>query len=310
METHENNYLNRRRPWVAVFLSLVMPGLGQIYCGDIQSGITVMLIVAMCSSAWMVGTIFESKFFLPLFLIFWGIVLLATVFAATDAYRRARRTRYDYKLKEYNHWGMYLMLIWIASAGTIGYTAMIKMNMFEAFRIPVNSMAPTIMAGDRVNASKMAYDQKDPEYGDIVLFKNPENRKQNNIKRVVALGGDTIEVKYGDLLINGQTLNREWVEKKTISTNKQKVEGNVFWETNGNARYQVFISGQASDMGSQDENFGPVTVPPYHCFVMSDNRNHLIDSRNYGPLSLGAINGQFQAIYWPFQRRATLGAQK
>lgn len=310
METHENNYPNRRRPWVAVFLSLVMPGLGQIYCGDIQSGITLMLIVAMCSSLWMVGTIFESKFFLPLFIIFWGIILLATAFAAIDAYRRARRTRYDYKLKGYNHWGIYLALIWIAGAGTTGYAVMVKQNMFEAFRIPVDSMAPTIMAGDRAIANKMAYGHKNPQYGDVVLFKNPEDRKQNYVERVVALGGDTIEVKNRNLLINGQTLNREWVEKKTIWMNKQKIEGDIFWETNGNARYQVFISGQASDMGSQDENFGPVTVPPYHCFVMCDNRNHSIDSRNYGPLSLGAINGQFQAIYWPFQRRATLRAQK
>jgi len=306
MEANEKNYPNRRKPWVAVFLTLVMPGLGQVYCGDITSGIVIVATIAMFSSLWIVGMIHKSTPVLPFFALMWGVVLIATVFAAIDAYRRARRTRYDYKRKDFNHWGIYLALIWIGGAGTIGYTAIIKLNMFNAFRISAASMAPTIMEGDRAIAAKMAYAGTNPERGDVVLFKDPKNRKINNIKRVVALSGDTLEVRNGKLLINDKPLETEWVEKKTILVDKKKVEGDVFWETNGNARYQIFIAKQKSEQG----NMASVKVPPYHCFVMGDNRNYSNDSRAYGALSFGAIEGKFRSIYWPYQRRANLDAKK
>lgn len=307
METNENNYPNRRKPWVAIFLTMVMPGLGHVYCGCIVRGLVIMAAMAFVTSSWVFGMIIQGA--TPLIntiVVIWGMVMIVSVFIAIDAYRRARRTRYDYKRKDYNHWVIYIALIWIAGAGTIGYTAIVKKNICEAFVIPVDSMAPTIMAGDRALADKIIYTRNDPQHGDVVLFKNPKNRKINYIKRIVALGGDTLEVKNGKLIINEQPLKTEWIEKKTISINKKNVDGDIFWETNGNARYQIFIAEKKSERG----NIASVTVPTYHCFVMGDNRNYSEDSRYFGTLSLGAIKGKFRSIYWPFQRRATLDAQK
>ncbi|MHC4551738.1 MAG: signal peptidase I [Planctomycetota bacterium] len=308
-DMQEKDFPNRRRPWTAVFLSLVTPGLGQVYCGSIKDGIAVIGVVVMFSMLWTVGIMHPKTPFWSFTLMMWGVIHLATILAAVDAYFRARKVRYDYALKEFNHWAIYLTLAWIAGAGVIGYTAFFKFKMFEAFRIPVNAMAPTIMGGDRAIANKMAYDHQQPKYGDVVLFKNPENRKQSNIKRVVALGGDTVEIKNGRLLINGQMLAREWVEKKTLRMNKQ-IEGDIFWERNGDSRYQIFVSEQTSDAKTTVKDFGPVTVPSHHCFVMADNRNHPADSRQFGALSLGALKGKFTQIYWPLQRRATLDARQ
>lgn len=308
-EVRETDYPHRRRPWVAVLLTLVMPGLGQVYCGAISSGITIMLVVAMFSSLWMFGMMRGGAPVTAFSMMMWGIVLLASLFAAIDAYRRARRTRYDYKLKDYNHWSTYLALVWIGGAGTVGYTAMIKMNMCEAFRVPNYNMAPTVMAGERLTANKMVYRRSEPKRGDVVLFDNPENRKQNQIKRIVAMAGETVEVKDGVLIIDGQSLERQWVEKIVLPIDQQKVVGDVFWETNGAARYRVFISSEGSVATKQKDNFGPVTVPAYQCFVMGDNRYYTRDSRDYGSISLGAIRGRFQAIYWPYRRRAVLNAQ-
>lgn len=302
----ETDFPNRRRPWIAVFLSLLMPGMGQIYCGSITQGLVLMLTVIMFSTMWMLIMIIDRvREGTPIAVSFvaWGFVLLATVVAAIDAYRRARRMRYDYTLKDYNNWGVYLALLWICGAGTLGFSAMIKMNLFEAFYVPVNSMVPTIVAGDRVFANKMTYNNQNPEYGDIVLFKNPDDRKVNYIKRVVALGGDTVEIKDGQLLINGNALERERVGTKTVRMDKLEVEGDVFRESNGDARYQIFVSGQEKD-------FGPVVVPDYHCFVMGDNRNYSCDSRAYGYLSLGALKGRLTQIYWPLQHRVSLDARK
>ena len=303
MEVKEKDFPNRRKPWVAVFLSLVLSGLGHIYCGSILSGILIMAVMTFFGLVWSFGMLLQNTPATPFHVIIWCIGLLASVIIAIDAYRRARRTRYDYKRKDYNHWVIYLGLLWITGVGSIGTAAMIKKNIAGAFHITGNSMAPTVMLGDRAIADKITYIQADPQRGDVVVFKNPKNRRVNYIMRIVALGGDTLEFKDGKLLINGEPLRTEFVEKKTIHQKDKKIEGEVFWETNGDARYKVFISKEHKD-------FGPVTIPPYHCFVMGDNRNHSRDSRYIGTLSLGAIKGKFRSIYWPLERRASLDPQK
>jgi signal peptidase I len=300
METqlNESEYPNRRRPWTAVFLSLLMPGLGQIYCGDIKSGIAVMSVMAIFSVLWVFGILHKDTPVLPPSLMMGGVCLLAGVFAAIDAWRKACRTRYDYKLKDYNRWPVYVMLIWISSAGVVGYTALFRNSMAEAFCIGGYSMSPAIMKGDRLLADKTAYDKMDPQRGDVVLFKNPENRKQSRIKRIVALGGDTVECKNGQLLINGRPLERQWVKTMALPVQK-KIEGDVFYEINNGTRYQVLIAKPSPDSETAMANFGPVSVLPYHCFVMGDNRSESEDSRQFGCLSIGAIKGKFRYIYWP-----------
>lgn len=305
MEANEKNYPNRRKPWHAVFLTLVMPGLGHVYCGCIVSGFIIMAVMSLMTAAFAIGILLQSSLFSLLNLLIWGLGFLPGILFAIDAYRRARRTRYDYIKKDYNHWAIYLTLFLIGGTGNLLLAAGIKQNLCSAYHIAGNSMAPTIMFGDRAIAGKMAYRRTDPERGDIVLHKKPGNRKVNFIERVVALGGDTIEVKNGKLIINGKPLKTEWVEKKIMMAEKE-VEGDIFWETNGNARYQIFISKQDPQKG----DFGPVKVPPYHCFVMGDNRNQSRDSRDYGALSIGEIEGKFWSIYWPYQRRASLDAKK
>jgi signal peptidase I len=298
METqvNESQYPARRRPWTAVFLSLLMPGLGQIYCGDIRRGLIVMMVMSSFSAIWMIAMLHGQTPVLSFSLMMWGGILLATVLAAIDAWRRACRTRYDYQLKDYNHWEIYLMLIWISGAGVIGGTALIKISVAEAFNIGSNGMWPSVVRGDRLIVDKTAYDNTEPQRGDIVLFSNPQIRKQINIERIIALEGDIVEGKSGQLLINGRPLERQWVKTITLPTQQ---EGDVFYETNNGVRYQIAIAKSSETLQANTADFGPVTVPPYHCFVMGDNRNNSYDSRYYGTISLGAIKGKFRYIYWP-----------
>ena len=302
----ESEFPHRRRPWLAVFLSLVMPGLGQIYCGDMPRGIAVILVMTLFPLGWVGAMMINKSTPIAYCFIMWGIVLLAIVFAVIDAYRTARRTRFDYPLRDYNHWGLYLALIWIAGAGTIGYTAMVRENMFAAYRVPSLSMAPTIAYNDRVIANKLAYRHKKPQRGDVVLFNQPDHLRGYYVKRIVALGGDTVEIRNGELWINDQVLEREWIEKKTITTPKESLTGDVYWEINGDTRYQIFDVENPSREDVQPDNFGPVTVPEYQCFVVGDNRKYSFDSRNFGTLSLGALKGKQRFIYWPPKHWATI----
>jgi signal peptidase I len=168
-----------------------------------------------------------------------------------------------------------------------------RKGMAEVFIAGNNSMAPAIMSGDRIIADKTAYDKTEPQRSDVVFFKNPENRKQSRIRRIVALGGDTVECKNGQLLVNGQPLERQWVKTMALP-GKEKIESDIFYETNNGVRYQVLIA-----KSSPPADFGPVTVPPYQCFIMSDNRNEPGDSRHFGSISTGAIRGKFRYLFWP-----------
>lgn len=307
-DMRETDFPNRRRPWTAVFLSLISPGLGQIYCGSIVIGMVLMAMNTIFLSIHMVGIMHDRTPKVAFSIFIWSILIFIEVIATIDAYRRARRTRYDYILKDYNHGVFYLLVFFTGSVGAIGYVFNFKSSVGN-YHIPKNTMAPTIMSGGRAFSNNLAYDHNNPEYGDVILFKNPRNRKMNYIKRVVALGGDTVEMKDGLLMVNGNVLEREPVGTKTLWMNKKQVEGEVFWETNRNARYQVFVSEQESGIGEQKKDFGPVTVPQYHCFVMGDNR-HSDDSRLFGSISYGALKGRFTQIYWPPQNWATLDAKQ
>ncbi|MBN1815830.1 MAG: signal peptidase I [Sedimentisphaerales bacterium] len=297
----------RRHPWLAVLLSLLLPGLGQVYCGKIINGITIMFIVAWFPFAWMMATLKTQEVTMSMTLFFLGIALLAMVVAAIDAYRQARRIRPEYRLKDYNHWAVYAILILINTGASFGYAGFLRDRIIQAFSVPTHSMYPTIHSGDRILAGKQAYLRADPQRGDIVLFPNPQERKQAYVKRVVALAGDTVEIRNDRLAINGEPLALEPVSSDTAALPHIAVSGQIFWENNGTARYKIFLGEPKEEKSRTSANFGPIVVPPYHCFVMGDNRNFSSDSRHFGPIAVASIRGKFTYCYFPADDWSRLG---
>jgi len=155
-------------------------------------------------------------------------------------------------------------------------------------------MYPTILPNDRVIAVKNAYQTADPQRGDMVLFVYPDDRRIFYIKRVVALAGDRVEVKSGNLYVNGVELPRESIGPATTSSDNKTSTGEVFYENNNGAKYRIFISPE-----KPAADFGPITVPKYDCFVMGDNRNDSRDSRYFGPIAVTSLKGKFEYRYWP-----------
>ena len=136
--------------------------------------------------------------------------------------------------------------------------------------IPSLSMYPVFDVGDRLIAEKLTYRfNREPMAGDVVIFnppKTPKTMKVSNevfIKRVVAVAGDTVQVKRGELFVNGVSRGKEL-----------KLEP---------IKYQ----------------YGPFTVPEGDVFVMGDNRNNSFDSHVWGPLPKNRIIGRATAKYWP-----------
>jgi signal peptidase I len=209
---------------------------------------------------------------------------------AIDSFRSALRCKADYELKDYNRWYVYGLLLLMGTGSLLSYALNVRNQLIQPFRIPGAAMYPTISPGDRLIAVKNAYRDSDPQRGDLVLFTNPNNRSELWIKRVIALAGDTVAVKDGNLYVNGAKLSSEFIGPGAAS----ETTGQVFDEDNHAAKYRIFIS-----QGHPATDFTEITVPKNECFVMSDNRNEGRDSRHFGPLPIIGILGKFDYRYWP-----------
>ncbi|HUT31143.1 MAG TPA: signal peptidase I [Sedimentisphaerales bacterium] len=291
---------NRRRPWLAVVLSLIMPGLGHIYCGRIVRGLVLAFLFGILVPM-VIGALFvsPSSVHMAVIIVLSFAYMVVWVVAIIDSWHTASHTAADYRPKDYNRWYVYVILLVMSMAGSTQVSLNVRSSLLEAFRIPSPSMYPTIGPNDRLLANKIAYSSSDPKRGDVVIFICPENRRWNHIKRVVAVAGDTVEMKDNDLYINGEKLERTSLGRTALQTEKKKVEGEVFLERNGDAKYRIFLSDTNDGDDCKMADLEPIKVAEHHCYVIGDNRNSSCDSRHYGPVNLGLIKGRADYIYWP-----------
>jgi len=168
---------------------------------------------------------------------------------------------------------------------------------FEPFNIPSGSMIPTLLIGDYLFVSKYSYGYstyslpygvrlfsgrvfgREPERGDVAVFKLPRDNRTDYIKRIIGLPGDRIQVRSGTLYVNGEVVKRERIEDFIDRDGPVAVRTPQFVETLPNGRRHRIL--EVSDNGPLDDT--PVyTVPAGHYFAMGDNRDNSLDSRVQG----------------------------
>jgi signal peptidase I len=166
----------------------------------------------------------------------------------------------------------------------------IRTFVVQAFKIPSGSMEPTLLIGDHILVNKFIYgisipfvDKKffqftTPARGDVVVFIYPMDESKDFIKRVVAVEGDTVEIRQKKVYLNGRPAEDPHAH---------------FTDT---ARY----SGTDST-AQQRDNFGPKTIPPGNIFVMGDNRDRSLDSRFWGFVDINKVRGKAFMIYWSWE---------
>ncbi len=176
--------------------------------------------------------------------------------------------------------------------------AALRTIFYQPFTIPSESMRPQLLVGDYLIASKYAYGYSQyslpfapklfkgrvlgssPKRGDIIVFKWPRDPKIDYIKRVIGLPGDTVQVKGGQLWLNGKALERETLTNEAIV---QHVGGPTtvgrYRETMPNGH--SYITYNMVDNGRYD-NTPMYQVPQGHYFMMGDNRDNSLDSRDWG----------------------------
>ncbi len=162
-------------------------------------------------------------------------------------------------------------LRWVVEVVVIVATAfvlalLIQQFILKPYAIPSPSMEPTLVEGDRVLVNRLAYHFRDPQRGDVIVFDPPGHVRGEPplIKRVVAVGGDTVSVHDGVLWVNGVAQDEPFIKEHPI------IDG-----------------------------FDEVEVKPGYVWAMGDNRNNSGDSRVFGPVTEEDIIGVAFAIYWP-----------
>ena len=170
--------------------------------------------------------------------------------------------------------------------------------------VPSGSMKPSILIGDRIFVNKLAYDLKvpyttwrlarwgSPQRGDIVVLYSPADGKRL-VKRVVALGGDTIAMRSGRLILNGELLDYEPLDLELAESPPPSLEGRLLAEEDlGSGGHAVMLTPAVP----AQRDFAPVRVPERHLFVMGDNRDESLDSRFFGCVDRSQVVGRAVAV--------------
>ena len=304
MNTEHNAPTSERKPSLALLLSFGAVGLGHIYCGRFAKGLSLFflsfLFVPILSLAMRRP---PGLFALVLMLGALAGVAALVVYAAADAYRLARKVRRDYMLKEYNRWYVYLLFVLFSLYYPANYAGMIKDNVVAPFKIPSASMEPTLLKGDYVLLNKTTYLEHAPAVGDVVIFVYPNDRRVSYMKRIVALPGQTVEVKNGRLLIDGVACEYGEAPPAFLEHLPESLRGRVRLERNGPVSYPVLPGPEEGETA----NFPETVVPNGHCFVLGDNRGESRDSRRFGPTPLADVKGRVEYIYFPAGTWARFG---
>lgn len=162
----------------------------------------------------------------------------------------------------------------------------IRTFVVQAFKIPSGSMIPTFEVGDRIFVNKFIYGARvpftdirfpalrQPQRGDIIVFVSPETPKKDFVKRLIALEGETVEIKNGSIYINSKEID-----------DPMSVRSNYYYNR--------------GDYGSEGS---ALTVPKGCYYALGDNSANSRDSRYWGFIPKKNIIGKAIFIYWPIQR--------
>ena len=146
----------------------------------------------------------------------------------------------------------------------------IRFFFFETFLVEGTSMHPTLQHHERLIVNKIVYNFKDPEQGDVIVFNYSVRR--DFIKRIIALAGDEVEIRNGNLYVNEKLQVEQYIQNQAMY------------------------------------DFGPVVIPEGHIFVLGDNRDNSMDSRDpaVGSISLERVKGKAMLVFWPFSSAGLL----
>lgn len=160
---------------------------------------------------------------------------------------------------------------WLLEVGetvlpAIVIAVLINLFLAQATRVYGSSMEPNLYTDQRLVVEKISYHLHSPQRGDVVVIRMPRQGPELLIKRIIGLPGETIEVREGQVYIDGQAIQEDYLTQPTNGT------------------------------------YGPLTIPAGQVFVMGDNRGASNDSRSFGPVEFERLVGRAWVSYWPIEQ--------
>jgi signal peptidase I len=260
--------VKKRKPLTAALLSLAMPGLGQLYNGQILKAVIFYLAAYLLLLAAGLSSLLYSFKGMASFVVI-SIVIFIVIIA--DAAIQAGKIK-DYELKPYNRAYIYILIIilTLVSQELISGKGMIPV---KTYRIPSSSMEPAILKSDRLVAIRDYFKKVEPKRDEMIIFTLPCEPETSLVKRVAGLPGDVIEIRNKAVYING---------KHYRTKHEQHSDPNIV--TGGPAVAR--------------DNMPPTKILPGNYFVLGDNRDVSYDSRFWGQLPADRIFDKPIYLYW------------
>ena len=250
----------------AFLLSIVTPGLGQVYNGQLLKAVFsfagLLGFLALSGASGLVHSFKGLILHVGLLLLGYLFVIAEAVFTAIHQVGADRRPVHT--------WRSYVLGVSLLSVNlllALGDTFADRIPGGHAYTIAADSMAPTLVPGDGIIANMQYYRSHPPQRGDVIVLREPTNGALLT-KRILAVGGDVISLRGQRAQVNGTIVSEPY------------------------ARYEP-VGGFV-----ESGDFGPLTIPADRFFVMGDNRNHSFDSRYWGPIGRERIIGKPLYIYW------------
>lgn len=269
----------RTRRWPAMLATmLICPGAGHLALGRWRRAGVWFALRATFWTAMVVAVVIDAP---------WPAILLAAAGYATyplsmiDVFRTARVPI----LKP--TWTTVCKLWVVIALGAISLTAVVRAHVVEAFEIPGGSMAPTLLVGDHVFVVKL---RGAVARGDVVVFRYPPDREVQYLKRAVAFGGETLEMKDQVVYVDGEPLPIS-PSGERVASDENAAVGDVYEERIGNDAHAIVVE-------RAGRSAGPFTVPVGQVFFLGDNRDASNDSRSWGSVPLSDVTGRAAFVWW------------
>jgi signal peptidase I len=226
----------------------------------------------------------------------WALPLGVLLGVAISGIRAARAAPVPYQPHRYNRWYIYAGF-WLAMAAMTELGVRPAMRAWSiAFRVPSGSMEPTILIGDFIYVAKFSPHGPLPPRETVIVFESVEERELRVLQRVVGVPGDTLAMRQGRLLVNGDSVSEPYAQHRAPrkSESPEYRDRMLAWQRPH--LVPTVDSGYSPDIS----DWGPLTVPPEVVFTLGDNREASYDGRYWGFLPRAHIIGAPRLVYFSY----------